>query len=83
VRIVIAIAFAVGTVILWGCCRPWQTSAVEPAPLNPQQYGQGGRPYSNSYDPLPPNYYEPEPYDGASQSNPYGRVTPPRPQYQY
>jgi hypothetical protein len=86
-RIAVAAAL-VGSVALAGCCRPWQTSAAEPLPAEPQPYGQG--PYSNSYSrSYAPSsgQYGPPPlsagYEAASPSNPLGPVPRSNSQYEY
>jgi hypothetical protein len=65
-RILIAIAFAVGSVVLVGCCRPWHTASVAdppPPPPPPPTYGPAPRSYPygpNAYGrvPPPPSGYE-------------------------
>jgi hypothetical protein len=85
-RALVAIALAVCSLALVGCCRPWFGSASDP-PLPPQQYGQGT--YSGPHD--RPSYSDPyaspsgqdgrtpssNGYDPASSSNPYGTVPKP------
>jgi hypothetical protein len=74
VRITAAIALALGSVLLLGCCRPWwQTSGFEPSsPIPNPQYEPG--PYADpNHSPSQSNPYasRPNPYAG-SPSNLYG-----------
>src|SRR4029453_2414139 len=78
---VIALASCVCS--LAGCCRPWQTSAMDPPSSPPQEYGQ--RPYSDSYSPPTPNAYKSAPYSDPYAARPLSGQypnTPPTDGYQ-
>src|SRR5262249_33703793 len=79
-RIIVGIAFAVGSVVLAGCCL-WREATGEPEPLPPSP----PPPYASA----PPSYYAPRQYaPGPYAPAPYPRTQsyapapPSNPQYE-
>ena len=82
-RILVAIALAIGSLAVSGCSR-WCSCPAERPSIAPQRYGQEA--YSNSYDAPPQeNSYQPgysdDSYGQAPPSNSYGQRSGPSDSY--
>ena len=74
-RIIVGIAFAVGSVVLAGCCL-WREATGEPEPLPPSP----PPPYASA----PPSHYAPGPYAPGPypRTQSYAPAPPSNPQYE-